>query len=296
MHFVASPEVEIALKENGPIVALESTIIAHGLPRPSNLAVAKEVEVIVRSEGAIPATIAIIDGVVHIGLTDSELMTLAQSDVVTKASTRDLPLLISAGRTAATTVASTAHLAMQAGISVFATGGLGGVHRGASENFDESADLTALSRTPITVVSAGVKSILDVGATLERLETLGISLVGYRTDRFPGFYLRDSGFPLEYRLDTSDEIASVMRARTHDAALIVVQPAEKPMDTTLHDRLLSDGMRAAEEKGVVGKSVTPFLLEFFHSHSDGESLRVNTEIIKENARLAAKIAVSYTRS
>ena len=296
MHFVTSPEVEATLKKNGPVVALESTIIAHGLPRPSNLEVAREVESIVRSEGATPATIAIIDGVVHIGLTDEELIALATRDDVTKASTRDLPLLLAAKRSAATTVASTAYLAMKAGISTFATGGLGGVHRGASESFDESADLTALSRIPITVVCAGVKSILDVGATLERLETLGISLAGYRTDRFPGFYLRDSGYPLEYRLDTSDAIAAVMRARSHDAALIVAQPATHPMDPSLHQRLLDEGMIAAEAKGIVGKAVTPFLLEFFHSRSDGESLRVNTEIIKENARLAAQIAVSYSRS
>ena len=296
MHFISSPEVDATLRENGPIVALESTIIAHGLPRPSNLEVAKEVEAIVRSEGATPATIALIDGVVHIGLTDSELVELATRDDVTKASTRDLPILIAARRTAATTVASTAYLAMKAGISTFATGGLGGVHRGAVESFDESADLTALSRIPITVVCAGVKSILDVGATLERLETLGISLVGFRTDRFPGFYLSDSGFPLEYRLDSSEEIAQVMRARTHDAALIVAQPTSHPMDPKLHDRLLNDGMSAAGAKGILGKAVTPFLLEFFHSHSDGESLKVNTEIIKENARLAARIAVSFSRS
>ena len=296
MHFVTSPEVEATLKKSGPVVALESTIIAHGLPRPSNLEVAREVESIVRSEGATPATIAIIDGVVHIGLTDEELIALATRDDVTKASTRDLPLLLAAKRSAATTVASTAYLAMKAGISTFATGGLGGVHRGASESFDESADLTALSRIPITVVCAGVKSILDVGATLERLETLGISLAGYRTDRFPGFYLQDSGYPLEYRLNTSEDIAAVMRARSHDAALIVAQAATHPMDQSLHQRLLDEGMIAAEAKGIVGKAVTPFLLEFFHSRSDGESLRVNTEIIKENARLAAQIAVSYARS
>lgn len=296
MHFVTSPEVEATLKKSGPVVALESTIIAHGLPRPSNLEVAREVESIVRSEGATPATIAIIDGVVHIGLTDEELIALATRDDVTKASTRDLSLLLAAKRSAATTVASTAYLAMKAGISTFATGGLGGVHRGASESFDESADLTALSRIPITVVCAGVKSILDVGATLERLETLGISLAGYRTDRFPGFYLQDSGYPLEYRLNTSEDIAAVMRARSHDAALIVAQAATHPMDQSLHQRLLDEGMIAAEAKGIVGKAVTPFLLEFFHSRSDGESLRVNTEIIKENARLAAQIAVSYARS
>ena len=295
MDFVTSPEVEKALREKRAVVALESTIIAHGLPRPSNLEVAREVESIVRAEGATPATIAIMDGKVHIGLDDDQLLELANRDDITKASTRDLPIIIAKGASAATTVASTAYLAWRAGISTFATGGLGGVHRGANESFDESADLTQLSRTPITVVCAGVKSILDIPATLERLETLGISLLGYQTDKFPGFYLRDSGWPLEYRFDKSDEIAKVMKSRTHDAALIVAQPTSTPMDSALHQRLLESGMAEAERKGIVGKAVTPFLLEYFHSKSDGESLRVNTEIIKENSRLAAQIAVSYSK-
>ena len=296
MEFVTSPEVEIALQKGGPVVALESTIIAHGLPRPSNLQVAREVEEIVRAEGATPATIALIDGRVRIGLDDRSLVELAERDDITKASSRDLPILIAQGKSAATTVASTAYLAWRAGISTFATGGLGGVHRGASTSFDESADLTQLSKTPITVVCAGVKSILDIPATLERLETLGISLVGYRTDRFPGFYLVDSGFPIEYRLESSEEIANVMRSRTHEAALIVAQPTSHPMDPEKHHRLLTEGMKRAEANGIVGKAVTPFLLEYFHSNSEGESLRVNTEIIKENSRLAAKIAVSYSAS
>ncbi len=296
MEFVTSPEVEIALKKGGPVVALESTIIAHGLPRPSNLQVAREVEEIVRAEGATPATIALIDGRVRIGLDDRSLVELAERDDITKASSRDLPILIAQGKSAATTVASTAYLAWRAGISTFATGGLGGVHRGASTSFDESADLTQLSKVPITVVCAGVKSILDIPATLERLETLGISLVGYQTDRFPGFYLVDSGYPIEYRLESSEEIANVMRSRTHEAALIVAQPTSHPMDPEKHHRLLTEGMKQAEAKGIVGKAVTPFLLEFFHSNSEGESLRVNTEIIKENSRLAAKIAVSYSAS
>lgn len=296
MEFVTSPEVARALKEKGPVVALESTIIAHGLPRPSNLEVAREVEGIVREEGATPATIAIFDGRIHIGLNDEQLTQLAHRDDFTKASTRDLPILLASNRSAATTVASTAHLAWRAGISTFATGGLGGVHRGASESFDESADLTTLSQTPMTVVCAGVKSILDIPATLERLETLGISLLGYKTDRFPGFYLRDSGFPLEYRMDSSQEIAAVMKNRTHQAALIVAQPTTHPMDQKLHDQLLEDGMQRAREKGILGKAVTPFLLEFFHRESKGESLRVNTEIIKENSRLAAQIALSYSQA
>ena len=296
MDLINSTEVQAALSEGRPVVALESTIIAHGLPRPSNLHVAREVESIVREEGAVPATIAILDGRVHIGLSDRQLIELSERDDITKASTRDLPMLIATRKSAATTVASTSFLAWKAGISTFATGGLGGVHRGAATSFDESADLTQLAQTPITVVCAGVKSILDIAATLERLETLGISLVGYQTDRFPGFYLQDSGYPLEYRLESSEAIADVMRSRTHAAALIVAQPVSEPMDRKVHDDLLEKGLAAAEAQGVVGKGVTPFLLEYFHSNSNGESLRVNTLIIKENARLAARIAVSYSKT
>ena len=296
MDLIKSTEVQTALSKGKPVVALESTIIAHGLPRPSNLHVAREVESIVREEGAVPATIAILDGRVHIGLSDRQLIELSERDDITKASTRDLPMLIAAKKSAATTVASTSFLAWKAGISTFATGGLGGVHRGAATSFDESADLTQLAQTPITVVCAGVKSILDIAATLERLETLGISLVGYQTDRFPGFYLQDSGYPLEYRLESCDAIADVMRSRTHAAALIVAQPVSEPMDRKVHDDLLEKGLAAAETQGVVGKGVTPFLLEHFHSNSNGESLRVNTLIIKENARLAARIAVSYSKT
>ncbi|MGA0865719.1 MAG: pseudouridine-5'-phosphate glycosidase [Candidatus Nanopelagicaceae bacterium] len=295
MDLINSTEVQAALSEGRPVVALESTIIAHGLPRPSNLHVAREVESIVREEGAVPATIAILDGRVHIGLSDRQLIELSERDDITKASTRDLPMLIASKKSAATTVASTSYLAWKAGISTFATGGLGGVHRGAATSFDESADLTQLAQTPITVVCAGVKSILDIAATLERLETLGISLVGYQTDRFPGFYLQDSGYPLEYRLESGEAIADVMCSRTHAAALIVAQPVSEPMDRKLHDDLLEKGLAAAEIQGVVGKGVTPFLLEYFHRNSNGESLRVNTLIIKENARLAARIAVSYSK-
>lgn len=296
MDLINSTEVQVALSQGRPVVALESTIIAHGLPRPSNLHVAREVESIVREEGAVPATIAILGGRVHIGLSDRQLIELSERDDITKASTRDLPMLIAAKKSAATTVASTSFLAWKAGISTFATGGLGGVHRGAATSFDESADLTQLAQTPITVVCAGVKSILDIAATLERLETLGISLVGYQTDRFPGFYLQDSGYSLEYRLESSDAIADVMRSRTHAAALIVAQPVSEPMDPKVHDDLLEKGLAAAETQGVVGKGVTPFLLEYFHGNSNGESLRVNTLIIKENARLAARIAVSYSKT
>ena len=293
---VFSPEVAAALASNSPIVALESTIISHGLPRPSNLNVAREVEAIVREHGATPATIAILDGMVHIGLTDDQLVAIANRDDISKASSRDLAVLIASKKSAATTVAATAHLAAQAGIKVFATGGLGGVHRGANESFDESADLTALSMLDITVVCAGVKSILDVGATLERLETLAIGLVGYKTTAFPGFYLTDSGFTIEHCVESAADIAAVIKAResvgTNGAALLVANPVVKEMNRAKHDQILATGLAKAEAAHITGKDVTPFLLEHFHTTSQGESLSVNIEIIKSNSALAADIAVA----
>jgi len=293
---VFSPEVAAALASNSPIVALESTIISHGLPRPSNLNVAREVEAIVREHGATPATIAILDGVVHIGLTDEQLVAIANRDDISKASSRDLAVVVASKKSAATTVAATAHLAAQAGIKVFATGGLGGVHRGANESFDESADLTALSTLDITVVCAGVKSILDVGATLERLETLAIGLVGYKTTTFPGFYLTDSGFTIEHRVESAADIAAVIKAResvgTNGAALLIANPVAEEMNRAKHDQILASGLAKAEAAHITGKDVTPFLLEHFHTTSEGESLSVNIEIIKSNSALAADIAVA----
>lgn len=291
-----SDEVHDALLSKKPIVALESTIISHGLPRPQNLEVAREVEAIVRLRGATPATIAVIDGAVHIGLNNLELQEIANRDDIAKASSRDLAMVVASGASAATTVAATAHLAVLAGISVFATGGLGGVHRGANESFDESADLTALSSLNITVVCAGVKSILDVGATLERLETLAIGLVGFQTTEFPGFYLTDSGFTIEHRVESADEVAHICKAReilkTNHAALIVANPVANEMTRILHDEILASGLARAKKAGISGKAVTPFLLEHFHTNSHGESLRVNIDIIKSNAALAADIAVA----
>ena len=294
-----SDEVAAALASGSPIVALESTIISHGLPRPTNLDVAREVEAIVREHGATPATIAVIDGSVHIGLSDDELVLIATRDNILKASSRDLAIAVAFGKSAATTVAATAHLAVMAGIKVFATGGLGGVHRGAQESFDESADLTALSALDITVVCAGVKSILDVGATLERLETLAIGVIGYKTKKFPGFYLTDSGFEIEYQADSADQIAAAIKARasmkTNSSALIVANPVKNQMDKKLHDSILASGLALAEKEEITGKAVTPFLLEHFHTASDGDSLRVNIEIIKSNSALAADIAVALNK-
>jgi len=291
-----SAEVSAALKAGKPIVALESTIISHGLPRPSNLEVALECERIVRDAGAVPATIALLDGKILVGLERSELEAIANRDDISKASIRDLAIIVAQGKSAATTVAATAHIAAMAGIHVFATGGLGGVHRGANESFDESADLTALANVDMTMICAGVKSILDVPATLERLETLAISLVGYKTTAFPGFYLTDSGYTLEHRVDSPAEIAAIIKARkevgTLTKALVVANPVMKEMDKSRHDEILKSGLEKAEQQGVVGKNVTPFLLEHFHTTSKGESLAINTEIIKANCLLGAQIAVA----
>ena len=287
-----SAQVQSAINQRKPIVALESTIISHGLPRPSNLQVAQEVEEIVRENGATPATIAVLDGVVHVGLDANQLDQIANTDGVLKASIRDLAIVQSQKQNAATTVSATAHIAKLAGIKVFATGGLGGVHRG--QNYDESADLIALSNTPIIVVCAGVKSILDVGATLERLETFAIPVLGYQTNKFPGFYLTDSGFTLDNQVQTTEQIAKIYSARkelkTDNTAIVVANPAPNQMDVSLHNKLLNDGLAASTKAGIVGKAVTPFLLEYFHSNSGGESLRINIEIIKSNSKLAAHIA------
>jgi pseudouridylate synthase len=291
-----SAEVSAAIAAGKPIVALESTIISHGLPRPSNLEVALECERIVRETGAVPATIALLDGKILVGLEPSELEAIANRDDISKASIRDLAIIVAQGKSAATTVAATAHIAALAGIHVFATGGLGGVHRGANESFDESADLTALANVDMTMICAGVKSILDVPATLERLETLAISVVGYKTNAFPGFYLTDSGYTVEHRVDSPAEIAAIIKARadvgTLSKALVVANPVVKEMNKSRHDEILKSGLEKAEKQGIVGKNVTPFLLEHFHTTSQGESLAINTEIIKANCLLGAQIAVA----
>ena len=284
------------MREGRPVVALESTIIAHGLPRPDNFEVAHEIEKTVRAAGAVPATVAMLGGRVHVGLDEAQLAHLASTDGVAKLSARDLAIGAARGVDGATTVAATSAVAAAAGIGLFATGGLGGVHRDAP--FDESADLITLARTPVTVVCAGVKSILDVGATLERLETLGVAVAGYRTQRFPGFYLTDSGHPLDWSLDSPDQVAAAIKARAaqgvHHGALVVANPlpAAEQLDPDLHDRTLADGMAALEAEGVTGKAVTPFLLAWFHEHTAGASLAVNVRIILRNAELAARIAVA----
>lgn len=292
-----APAVADALREGQPVVALESTIISHGLPRPENLRVALEVEEIVRARGATPATIAILDGTVHVGLSADELEQLATRDDIVKASVRDLGPLVARSGSGATTVAATSLLAHQVGIRVFATGGLGGVHRQARDSWDESADLTTLGTIPMTVVCSGVKSILDVGATLERLETLNITVVGFGTRRFPGFYLHDAGFDLDWSVDDPSEIADIMRSR-HElsipSALVVANPIsqDEQLDPDLHDAVLNEGLAAARQRGITGKEVTPFLLDFFHRATHGSSLEVNASLIVRNAELGARIAVA----
>ncbi|TDC33964.1 pseudouridine-5'-phosphate glycosidase [Micromonospora sp. 15K316] len=297
-HIRFGAEVAAALRDGRPVVALESTIVSHGLPRPENLRVARQIEATVRDAGAVPATVGMVGGELVVGLDDAQLTRLATVDGVAKLSVRDLAVAAATGADGATTVAATSAVAAAAGIGVFATGGLGGVHREAAQTFDESADLITLARTPIAVVCAGVKSILDVGATLERLETLGVSVVGYRTHRFPGFYLTDGGFDLDWSVDSPEQIAAVLAARTQHglpgAGLVVANPlpVDEQLDPALHDRTLAEGLALLERDGVTGKAVTPYLLAHFHSATEGASLAVNVRIILRNADLAARIAVA----
>ena len=284
-----------ALERERPVVALESAIITHGLPRPRNLEVARKVEQAVRDGGAVPATIAMIAGEAWAGLEDEHLVGLAERDDVVKCGIRDLAPVAARGGWGGTTVAATAFLALQGGIPVFATGGIGGVHRDARATWDESADLEALACTPIVVVCAGVKSILDVGATLERLETLNVAVLGYGTDRFPGFYITESDFPVPWRVDSPAEVAAVVRARDDlgaEGAVVVANPLppDRQLDPVLHDRVLTEGLIAAEAAGVHGKDVTPFLLDYLAEETEGSSLEANVDLVVGNARLAAEIA------
>jgi pseudouridine-5'-phosphate glycosidase len=294
------PEVAEALTTGAAVVALESTIISHGLPRPQNLQIARDIEADVRAAGAVPATIALLDGAAHVGLDEAALRRIACGDDVVKASVRDLAAVTAQNGTAATTVAATAHLAAHAGIGVLATGGLGGVHRQARDSWDESADLYTLSRTPILVVCSGVKSMLDVSATLERLETLNVAVLGYRTDRFPGFYLADSGHPLDWRVDTPAKVAAVVHARralhTDGYGIVLANPAPEPLDPALHQRVLSSALQAAQAAGIRGKDITPYLLDHFHRETGGASLAANVALVRANARLAAEVAVQLAES
>jgi len=293
-----TPEVEQALRNGGPVVALESTIISHGMPYPRNVEMAREVEQIVRDGGAVPATIAVLDGIPRIGLSEDELELLGSADDVMKVSIRDLPLVVAAKRHGATTVASTMRLAALAGISVFVTGGLGGVHKGAQDSMDISADLTELSRTNVAVVCAGVKSILDIGLTLERLETLGVPVVGNGTSEFPSFYSRSSGFAAPLRADSVDELAAMMRAKWGlglEGGLVVANPVPEADEMSRDDidGLIARALAECDERGIQGKDITPFLLGRIVELSDGRSLETNIALVRDNARVGAALAVAY---
>ncbi|MBK4348977.1 pseudouridine-5'-phosphate glycosidase [Lacisediminihabitans changchengi] len=295
--FIVSPAVAAALEEGRPVVALESTIISHGLPRPRNYQAALEFEQILTDVGVTPATIAVLDGVPRIGLDAHGVRRIAEEHL-TKASVRDIPILAAAGASGATTVAATAHLAALAGVRVFATGGLGGIHRGASTSFDESADISTLAVTPVTVVCAGVKSVLDIEATLERLETLSVPVVGYRSKVFPSFWLRESAFTLDWTVDTAAEIARIMKSHDelgHGQGIVVANPipADQQWDPTEHDRVLAEALALADEVGVTGKAVTPFLLLKIVELSGGRSLEVNLNLARNNVRLAGEIATAW---
>ena len=295
-----SPEVSDALAAGRPVVALESTIISHGMPYPRNVDMAVEVEQVIRDGGATPATIAVLDGVPRIGLDRDELETLATHPDVAKVSIRDLPHVIARKGHGATTVASTMRLAALAGIPVFVTGGLGGVHRGAATSMDISADLTELGHTNVTVVSAGVKSILDIGLTLEALETLGVPVVAFGADEFPSFYSRSSGYAAPLRVDTVEQLAEMMRAKWDlglDGAISVANPvpAEDEIPAEEIGSLIEQALAEADERGIHGKDVTPFLLGRIVELSDGRSLETNIALVRANARLGAALAVAYGR-
>jgi pseudouridylate synthase len=294
----ASPRVSAALAAGEPVVALESTIISHGLPRPGNRAAAQKFEEILEKQGVTPATVAIIDGVPKVGLSSEDLERIAADESVVKVGSRDIAIAMARKATGGTTVAATSVLAARVGLRVFATGGLGGVHRGASETFDESADLTVLSRTPITVVSAGVKSILDIPATLERLETLSVAVIGYRTSRFPAFWLSDSGYDLDWRVESPDEIADIMAARDafgEPSALLIANPlpTELQLDPGVLDDAMGEALDLAAEQGIRGKAVSPFLLDRIQQVTGGASVDVNLSIARGNIELAGQIATSW---
>jgi pseudouridine-5'-phosphate glycosidase len=290
-------EVAEAVDAGRPVLALESTIFTHGLPRPTNLQVATEAEERVRALGVVPATIGVVDGVPTVGLSPAEIERLSNTDGVVKASLRDLPVAAVKGLSAGTTVAATAHLAHRAGVRVFSTGGLGGVHRGAQQTFDESADLGTLATLPLVVVSAGVKSILDIPLTLERLETLNLAVVGYRTTDYPGFYIADSGHDIEYAVHSPAEIAEIARIR--DAlgilsTLLVANPvaADRELPPDLHDAVLARALAAAEDAGIGGHDTTPFLLDYIQRETAGRSLEVNIDVYRGNVALGAEIALA----
>jgi pseudouridylate synthase len=298
---VFSEEVAKAMKENKPVVALESTIISHGMPYPQNVETAKEVEQLIRENGAVPATIAILDGKIKIGVNEEELEFLGTNKEVEKVSRRDLPYVIAMKKHGATTVAATMICASMAGIKVFATGGIGGVHRGAERTMDISADLQELAHTNVAVVCAGAKSILDLGLTLEYLETNGVPVIGYGTDILPAFYSSTSPFKVNYRIDTPEEIAKLIATKWElglNGGLIIANPIpkEEELEESYINSIIEEALKEAEEKQIAGKAVTPFLLDKVKTLTGGKSLEANIALVKNNAVLAAKIAASLSSS
>lgn len=293
------PEIENAIARGKPVVALESTIISHGMPYPKNVETAKEVEQMVRDNGATPATIAILGGRLKVGLNDQELEHLGKSGLsITKASRRDIPFIVSKGTDGATTVAATMIISALAGIKLFATGGIGGVHRDGENSMDVSADLNELSNTNVSVICAGIKSILDIGRTLEYLETLGVPVVGYQTDHVPAFYARSSGYSVDYRADTAKEIAVSLKAKyylnLHGGALITNPVPEKhALDPEDIEKTIHEALEEMNKRRITGKDTTPFLLARIAEQTVGESLETNIKLVLNNAKLAAEIAVEY---
>jgi pseudouridine-5'-phosphate glycosidase len=295
------PEVQNALADGKPVIALESTIISHGMPYPQNINTAIEVENIIRNNGAVPATIAIFNGKCYAGLTKDQLEYFASAKDVWKVSLRDMPYVISKKLPGATTVAATMRIASMAGIKIFVTGGIGGVHRNANETMDVSADLTEMEQTSVAVVSAGIKSILDIGLTLEYLETKGIPVVTVGQNEFPSFYSRKSGFSSPLRLDDVDEIANLLHTKWQmglNGAVLIANPvpAEQEIVAKEMEVHIQKALNAANEKKISGKEVTPFLLQFISEHTKGESLEANIALIKNNAKVGAKLSVAYSKS
>lgn len=294
------PDIKDALDKGLGIVALESTIISHGMPYPQNVETAKILENIVLENGAFPATIAIIDGIIKIGLTSSELEYLGTSKDIAKVSRRDIAPIIASKRSGATTVAATMFFAAMAGIKIFATGGIGGVHRGAETSFDISCDLLELSKTNVNVVCAGVKSILDIGLTLEKLETLGVPVIGYKTDKFPAFFTCDSGFNVDYRFDSAEDIAKMLKIKWDlnlKGGTLISNPIPKEFeaDGAIINDAISKALDDANKNNIKGKNITPFLLDRIKTLTDGKSLSSNIELVKNNAKVASEIAVCLSK-
>lgn len=300
-HFVYSPEVRRALEDGKPVCALESTIISHGMPHPENLQTAKELEEIVRSTGTVPATIAILKGKVHIGLNEENLDFLSTSKEVEKASTRTIPILMAQGKNGATTVAATIHLAHLAGIRVMATGGIGGVHREGEKTLDISADLTELSRSQVAVVCAGAKSILDIGKTLEVLETLNVPVVGFKTKSFPAFYLPTSEFEVDYNFENVENLALFLKYKWEIGQMggaIVANPVPKKeaMDEAVINSAIEKALKECKDKNITGKAVTPYLLKSIKEATHGSSLKTNMALVKNNARLGGELAHNLAKN